>query len=185
MALPAELRETAASIELLVLDVDGVLTDGTLWYGAEGEVLKAFHVRDGLGIKLARQQGVEVAVISGKTGAPLKRRLDVLGVERAHLGCEDKGAALDALLADVGCDAARAAHVGDDLIDLPVFERVGLPIAVADAHPLAREAARWVTERAGGRGAVREVTDALVEARGDLREAFERYLSARRAEGEP
>lgn len=179
MGLPAELRGVAAAIELLVLDVDGVLTDGTLYYSAEGEVLKAFHVRDGLGIKLLRHQGVEVAVISGKSGAPLERRLEVLGIERAYLARENKRSALEDLVEQIGCDPARVAHVGDDLIDLPVFERVGLPIAVADAHPAARAAAAWVTETPGGRGAVREIADALLEARGSLRAAFDAYLSTR------
>jgi len=176
MGLPPELRDAAAAIELLILDVDGVLTDGTLYYGADGEVLKAFHVRDGLGIKLLRRQGVEVAVISGKTGEPLKRRLEVLGIERAYLACEHKRSALEHLIEQAGCEPARVAHVGDDLIDLPVFERVGLAVAVADAHPVAREAAAWVTETPGGRGAVREIADALLEARGGLRAAFDAYL---------
>jgi 3-deoxy-D-manno-octulosonate 8-phosphate phosphatase (KDO 8-P phosphatase) len=178
-SLPAALREVAAAVELLVLDVDGVLTDGTLYYSAEGEALKAFHVRDGLGIKLLRRSGVEVAVISGKTGEPLKRRLEVLGVEHAYLATENKRAALDDLLARVGCERSKVAHVGDDLIDLPIFEQVGLAVAVADAHPMAREAAAWVTETPGGRGAVREIADALLEARGGLRAAFDAYLSAK------
>jgi 3-deoxy-D-manno-octulosonate 8-phosphate phosphatase (KDO 8-P phosphatase) len=179
MGLPDELRDVAAAVELLILDVDGVLTDGTLYYSAEGEVLKAFHVRDGLGIKLLRQRGVEVAVISGKTGEPLKRRLEVLGIEHAYLARENKIAALEHLVETVGCEPSRVAHVGDDLIDLPVFERVGLAVAVADAHPMAREAAAWVTERPGGRGAVREIADALLETRGGLRAAFDAYLSSR------
>lgn len=173
MSLP----DAAATVDVLVLDVDGVLTDGTLYYGPEGELLKAFHVRDGLGIKLLRSEGVEVCVITAKVGAPLQRRLEALGIEHAFTGREDKLTALLGLESELGIDPARIAYVGDDLPDLPPMRRVGLPIAVADAHHRALEAAAWTTDRAGGRGAVREVADALLEARGRADAAVNAYLA--------
>lgn len=170
------MRERAARLKLLILDVDGVLTDGSLVYSAEGEVLKTFHVRDGLGIKLLQQQGVEVAVISGKTGGPLKRRLDDLGVRRAYLGREDKQVAYADLLREAGVRDEEVGYVGDDLIDLPVMRRVGLPMSIADGHACARDAAAYVSTLPGGRGAVRELADAILDARGERDAAYARYL---------
>lgn len=171
------MRERAARLKLLILDVDGVLTDGSLVYSAEGEVLKTFHVRDGLGIKLLQQQGVEVAVISGKTGGPLKRRLDDLGVRRAYLGREDKQVAYADLLREAGVRDEEVGYVGDDLIDLPVMRRVGLPMSIADGHACARDAAAYVSTLPGGRGAVREIADAILDARGERDAAYARYLT--------
>ncbi|MEC7520808.1 MAG: HAD-IIIA family hydrolase [Myxococcota bacterium] len=171
------MRERAARLKLLILDVDGVLTDGSLVYSAEGEVLKTFHVRDGLGIKLLQQQGVEVAVISGKTGGPLKRRLDDLGVRRAYLGREDKQVAYADLLREAGVRDEEVGYVGDDLIDLPVMRRVGLPMSIADGHACARDAAAYVSTLPGGRGAVREIADAILDARGERDAAYARYLA--------
>lgn len=156
----------ARSMRLLVLDVDGVLTDGALYFGARGEVLKAFHVRDGHGIKLLQADGVQVAVISGRRSPAVLRRCRDLGIRFVTQGATNKSAALDALLAEVGIDdAGRVACVGDDTPDVPLFARVGFSFAVADAHPLARAAAHAVTRLPGGRGAVREVCDLLMEAR--------------------
>ncbi len=173
MTVPVAARERAVSVRALVLDVDGVLTDGTLWYGERGEVMKAFSVRDGLGLRLLRLEGVAVAVISAKRSPPLVARLDDLGIEHLYLGREDKLRALDELSGALSIDRASMAYVGDDLVDLPVLAAVGLPIAVADAHPRACAAAAWVTEAPGGRGAVREVAEGLLEARGRLDAACE------------
>ncbi len=156
----------AASLELLVLDVDGVLTDGSLYFGARGEAMKAFHVRDGHGIKLLQQAGVRIAVISGRRSAAVRRRCADLGIRLVTQGAADKSAALDATLKRAGiADASTVACVGDDTPDIPLFARVPLSFAVADAHPLARAAATRVTALAGGRGAVREVCDLILEAR--------------------
>ena len=149
-------------IRLLVLDVDGVLTDGRLWYGAQGEELKVFHVRDGVGIKSVLAAGIEVAIISGRDSPAVARRAGELGLRHVVQGCSDKGRALDALCATLGVSAAAVACVGDDTPDLPMLARAGLAVAVADAHPDVRAAADRITICAGGRGAVREVCDWLL-----------------------
>lgn len=180
LRMPEAVRERAMSIALLVLDVDGVMTDGTLYYGADGELLKAFHVHDGLGIKLCQAAGVPVAVITAKTGGPLARRLRDLGIEHALMGREDKRAALDELTRAAGVTPDRIAYVGDDIVDLPVLRQVGLPVAVSNAHALVRREAAWVTARAGGHGAVREVVDGLLDAQGRLGATVDAYLSGAR-----
>jgi 3-deoxy-D-manno-octulosonate 8-phosphate phosphatase (KDO 8-P phosphatase) len=158
-------REHAASVRLLVLDVDGVLTDGRLWFGPDGEALKVFHVRDGHGIKLLREAGVEVAVISGRRSRAVETRMRELGVSRVILGADDKQSALDGLLASLGLAPAEAACLVDDLPDLPLLRTVGLPAAVADAHPAVLAEAQHVTQLPGGQGAVREFCDWLLAAR--------------------
>ena len=157
--------DAAARVRLLVLDVDGVLTDGSLWFGADGEVMKPFHVRDGLGIKQLLAAGIEVAIISGRRHPAVDARMRDLGVKRVMQGVDDKRAALAALLVETGIEAAEAACLVDDVPDLPLLEGVGLPAAVADAHPVALAAARHVTQRPGGRGAVREFCDWLLASR--------------------
>jgi 3-deoxy-D-manno-octulosonate 8-phosphate phosphatase (KDO 8-P phosphatase) len=157
--------ELAARIRLLVLDVDGVLTDGRLWFGPEGEALKAFHVRDGVGIKAVLGAGVEVGIISGRRSAAVERRAAELGLRHVRQGVDNKADALRALAAAVGVSADATACVGDDTPDLPMMALVALPIAVADAHPDVLAAARHVTRAAGGAGAVREVCDLLLDAR--------------------
>ena len=152
-------------IDLLVLDVDGVLTDGGLWSGAGGEQMKAFHVRDGLGIKQLQRAGIGVAVISGRCSAAVTARMQELGVTEVVQDAADKEAELNALLARTGVAAERAACLVDDLPDLPMMRMVGLPAAVADAHPQVLAAARHVTTLPGGQGAVREFCDWLLAAR--------------------
>jgi 3-deoxy-D-manno-octulosonate 8-phosphate phosphatase (KDO 8-P phosphatase) len=161
----APATKLTANIRLLVLDVDGVMTDGRLIYSTDGSEAKAFHVRDGLGIKLALRAGIEVAVISGRGGAAVERRMQELGIEHVHLNQEDKHAALAKITADIVIGFDQIACVGDDLPDLIIMERCALGIAVADAHRAVRNAADWVTGRPGGHGAVREVCDLLVASR--------------------
>lgn len=163
--LDATLRSRCAAIRLLVLDVDGVLTDGRLYYDAEGEALKVFHVHDGYGLRRLLEAGVGVAVISGRSARATERRLRELGIGEIYLACEDKGAVLDRLLQKFHCSADGLAVVGDDAPDLPMLRRAGLAVAVADAQPEALAAADLVTTRAGGRGAVREICELLLEAR--------------------
>ena len=157
--------ELAAQIRLLVLDVDGVLTDGRLWFGPDGELVKAFHVRDGVGIKAVLGAGVEVAIISGRQSAAVERRAAELGLRHVRQGCDNKAEALRALTAELGVPPGAAACIGDDTPDLPMMALVALPIAVADAHPDVLAAARHVTRAAGGAGAVRELCDLLLDAR--------------------
>ena len=157
--------ERARRIRLLVLDVDGVLTDGRLYLSASGEELKVFHVRDGSGLVAVLRAGIEVAIISGRDSAAVGRRATELGIRHLCQGITDKGAELDGLLARLGIAASEVACVGDDTPDAPMLKRAGLAICVADAHPALREAAHWVTTSAGGHGAVREVCDLLLSAR--------------------
>lgn len=164
--LPAAVRDAAPRIRLLVLDVDGVMTDGRLQYGPDGGESKTFHVRDGLGIKLALRAGIEIAVISGRGGGAVEQRLKELGVRHVRLNQEDKYAALHEITEELRIGLNSVACVGDDLPDVAVMEPSALGIAVADAHHTVRDAADWTTNLTGGRGAVREVCDVLVEARG-------------------
>jgi 3-deoxy-D-manno-octulosonate 8-phosphate phosphatase (KDO 8-P phosphatase) len=154
-------------VRLLVLDVDGVLTDGRLFYGPKGEVLKAFHVRDGHGIKQVAKAGITVAIISGRDSAAVARRARDLGIRHVTQGASDKLVALRKLSKATGVPIEACACVGDDTPDAPILEAAGLGIAVADAHPEALAAANLITTRAGGHGAVREVCDWLMAARKD------------------
>lgn len=159
-------RAPLSRIRLLVLDVDGVLTDGRLYYGAEGEHLKVFHVRDGLGLKLVMQAGIEVCVISGRRSAAVALRCRELGIGHVEQGCDDKVEALERVLKTTGLSAADALCVVDDSADVPLMRLVGHAIAVADAHPDAQRLADRVTAARGGQGAVREVCDWLLAAHG-------------------
>ena len=162
---PPDLVTRAAGIRLLVLDVDGVLTDGRLHYDADGREAKSFHVRDGYGMKQVMRAGIAIAVISGRNSAATAARMAELGVPHVLLGHEDKATVFRQLLGRLGIQPGDTACVGDDLPDLPLIEMAGLGIAVADAHPPVRAAARWVTAQPGGHGAVREVCDLLTAAR--------------------
>jgi 3-deoxy-D-manno-octulosonate 8-phosphate phosphatase (KDO 8-P phosphatase) len=159
-------RYTAlAAIRLLVLDVDGVLTDGRLRYGPEGETIKVFHVRDGYGIRTLAASGVQVAVISGRNSQAVTRRCLDLGIREVQQGIADKAAAFGALIARLGVAARECACIGDDTLDVKMMRQVGLAIAVADAHADAKRAAHRRTRLPGGAGAVREVCDWLLAAR--------------------
>jgi 3-deoxy-D-manno-octulosonate 8-phosphate phosphatase (KDO 8-P phosphatase) len=162
--MPARLTDPG-DIELLVLDVDGVLTDGRLYYSARGEVLKVFDVKDGLGIKQLMKAGVQVAIISGRKSAMVARRAKDLGIRHVYQGSADKFPIFERLRKRLKLDASACAIIGDDVPDVPVMRAVGLSFAVADAHPAAIEAADMVTPKEGGRGAVRSVCDLLVAAR--------------------
>jgi 3-deoxy-D-manno-octulosonate 8-phosphate phosphatase (KDO 8-P phosphatase) len=151
-------------LRLLALDVDGVLTDGGMYYGPSGEGLKRFDVKDGMGIRLLREAGVELALISGERSEILRRRAEKLRLRRVYMGVEDKLAVFDRLLRSLRLSPAEAAYMGDDVTDLGPLGRAGVSIAPADAVPEVRGAARWVTERRGGFGAVREVCDAILAA---------------------
>ena len=156
-------------VRALVLDVDGVLTDGGLYYGGQGEALKKFHVRDGMGLRLVQEAGIAVALVSGEETGIVRRRAEKLKIRDVFEGVEDKRRAFDSFLASRGIAPGEAAYVGDDVNDLPALAAAGFPIAVADASPEALRAARLVTGRRGGEGAVREICDALLAARAGKR----------------
>ena len=166
----------AAKIELVVLDVDGVLTDGRLFYGDEGELFKAFFTVDGLGIKLAQRVGIHFAIITGRKSKIVAERARELGIESVHQGIHDKAAALDEVLARFDLQPEAACFIGDDIIDWPAMRRVGMTAAPADAVPDIRERVDYVAERKGGRGAVREVIDLLLKASGRWQQATELFL---------
>ena len=168
--------QKAKKLKLLILDVDGVLTDGRLFFDNEGKEYKCFHARDGHGIKLLRQCGVEVAVISGRRSNSVALRMKSLGIDHVYQGHEDKRAALSELLQNTGINADEAAHVGDDLLDLPIMMRVGLAIAVNDANFAVKEKAHWCTSLPGGQGAVREVCDFILQAQGHFDGILASYL---------
>jgi 3-deoxy-D-manno-octulosonate 8-phosphate phosphatase (KDO 8-P phosphatase) len=156
---------TRHAISLLVLDVDGVLTDGRLYFGARGEALKVFDVRDGYGLVAVQRAGITVAVISGRRSGAVHARCRELGIRYVYQGVADKLAVFERLRSRLKLTRGACACVGDDLPDVPLMKAVGLSFAVADAHATARRAARRVTRRGGGRGAVREVCDLLLTAR--------------------
>ncbi len=162
---PALTPRIAHRLVLLILDVDGVLTDGSLWFGARGETMKRFHVRDGHGIKLLQATGIQVAIISGRRSPAVSARARELGIRHVYQGVADKNQVLERLLRKLGITDTQVACVGDDTPDIPLFVRAGFAVAVSDAHPLAQAAARCVTTLGGGQGAVREVCDWLLAAR--------------------
>jgi len=170
MAAAADLKATLARIRLAAFDVDGVFTDGRLHYGQDrdgvGELTKVFHVRDGHGIKRLRAAGVEVAVISGRSSRIVGARMAELGIGHVHQGDDDKLPVLERLLSRLGIAAADCCYCGDDEPDLAPMAAVGLAVAPADALPRVRAAAALVLAARGGHGAVRELCDALLDARG-------------------
>ena len=172
----SEFNQKARHLKLLILDVDGVLTDGRLFFDERGGEYKFFHARDGHGIKLLMQAGVEVAVVSGRKSKPVAMRLKNLGIEHIYQGQEDKTVAFDELIGKLSIAAGHTAHMGDDVIDLPIMRRAGLAIAVNDAHDAVKEYADWCTELVGGAGAVREVCDLILQAQGKYQAIIENYL---------
>ena len=161
-----EMLLRAQPIRVVFFDVDGVLTDGGLLFGPEGEQLKRFHTLDGHGLKLLMRCGITPAVITGRDSPALRKRLEALGLQHARYGTEDKGPAAQALLDQLGLDWAQAAAMGDDWPDLPVMTRCALACAPANAHPDVLTRAQYVTRLGGGQGAVREFCDLLLTASG-------------------
>lgn len=166
----------AQRIRLLIFDVDGVLTDGSLFIGAQGEEYKAFHSRDGHGMAMLQETGVTLAVITGRTSEVVRLRMEGLGIRHLYQGRRDKLPAYEEIKTVLGLSDAQVAYVGDDWMDLPVMQRVGLAIAVGDAHPLVQRHAHWRTSSPGGRGAAREVCELIMEAQGTLSGKMESYL---------
>ena len=164
-------------IRLLVLDVDGVLTDGTFWLREDGDEWKAFHATDGLGLRLLMDAGVKVALLSGRRSAIVDRRARELGIDRVVQGSGDKLAAIYELGTELGVEPATMAYMGDDLVDIPAMRHVGFAAAPADARPEALAAAAWVATRGGGRGAVRDLCEHLLREMGRWDEVAARFLA--------
>lgn len=166
------IRAIAANIKLLLLDVDGVLTDGRLYFTNSGEEIKSFHTLDGHGIKMLMSIGVDVGIITGRTSEIVRKRCADLGIKLLYQGREDKLKVLEEIVTERSVEYDRVAYAGDDLPDLPVIRKVGLGFSVPGGHEVVTMAAHAVTTAAGGSGAVREITDYLIEARGD----YDRFL---------
>jgi 3-deoxy-D-manno-octulosonate 8-phosphate phosphatase (KDO 8-P phosphatase) len=169
--------ERAKQVRLMIFDVDGVLTDGGLRYGAQGETLKAFHVLDGHGIKLLQQFNVRTAIISARESAIVVKRTADLGISILRQGVHDKRSAFEQILAELDLAAEACGYMGDDLIDLPVMTRVGFCASVPNAHPEVKARAHLVTQSPGGHGAAREVCDFILRAQGNYEAALAPYLT--------
>lgn len=172
---PAAVR--AQRVKLMVFDVDGVLTDGGLRYGTEGEAIKTFNVLDGHGIKLLQQSGVRTAIISARQSPIVARRAADLGIAVLRQGVHDKRAAFEQLLVELDLSPNDCGFMGDDVIDLPVMIRVAFAASVPNGHPEVRARAHFISEAGGGRGAAREVCDFILRAQGNYEAALAPYLA--------
>jgi 3-deoxy-D-manno-octulosonate 8-phosphate phosphatase (KDO 8-P phosphatase) len=162
----SDIDARAKHIKLLLMDCDGVLTDGRLWLTADGDEQKTFHARDGQGISLLHQAGLKTGIISGRTSSAVERRAQELKMSYVRQYAKDKVEALEEILADANITADECAYIGDDVADIPVMNRVGFAVAVADAVEETKHAAHYITSLKGGEGAVREVTDLILKAQG-------------------
>jgi len=174
--LPADIRERAARVKLAIFDVDGVLTDGKLCYSDDGRELKSFHVHDGFGLKRLIANGIEVAVITTRMSHMVTERTAELGIAHVYQGQDNKLACYEQLIHALKLAPEQCCYCGDDLPDLAVMQRVGLGVAVANAHPWVRERARWRTRACGGEGAVRELCDLLLAAHGKADQELAKFV---------
>jgi 3-deoxy-D-manno-octulosonate 8-phosphate phosphatase (KDO 8-P phosphatase) len=170
-----QVRERAARVKLLILDVDGVLTDGRIIMDHKGREIKAFNVRDGHGLRLLMEAGIEVALLTGRSSPVVQKRADDLGITWVRQGVHDKVDAYQEIAREVGITDDEACFVGDDVIDIPLLKRVAIPIVVGDGAPEAKRCACYVTQSSGGKGAVREVCDLLLQAQGKWEAVLRRY----------
>ena len=177
-----ELAAAAQKIKLVVLDVDGVLTSGQIIFGREGELMKMFHAQDGLGITLAHKADIHIAIITGRESPMVQLRGAELNIKDIYQGSMNKTQALAELMAKYDVTLEQVAYVGDDLNDLPVLIRVGLPCAVANAAPEVKQYAQLVTNQAGGNGAVREVIEYILKAQGKWENIIKAYLQGKHIE---
>jgi 3-deoxy-D-manno-octulosonate 8-phosphate phosphatase (KDO 8-P phosphatase) len=171
------LTDACRRVELILSDVDGVLTDGGIWYDNQGVELKGFHIRDGLGIKIWQWAGFRFGVLTARTSHIVKLRAGELGIDLVRQGFEDKLPAAQELIRDCGLTPQQVCYIGDDLTDLPVIRFVGLGAAVADATEEVRGGAAYVTQIPGGRGAVRELIETILKAKGRWDDAIQRYMT--------
>ncbi len=177
MFISDSLLQRIKRIRLLILDVDGVMTDGALVIGDDGQEYKRFFAQDGLGLTMLRSTGVEIAIITGRTSNVVKKRAEEIGVNHLYQGKRNKYEAYLELLAATGLNPEQTAFMGDDIIDLPVMTQVGLSLSVPEGHALARQHAHWLSERAGGYGAVRDACELIMTAQGTLDDQVNRFLS--------
>jgi len=173
-----ELQGIAKDVKLLILDVDGVLTDGSIILDNEGNEFKVFNVRDGHGIKMLVKAGIRVALITGRQSKVVERRARELGITELYQRCHIKTVAFDHIIEKYGLTEKEVAYMGDDIVDIPIFRRVGIPIAVNDATDEARDHAAVVARHRGGRGAVREICEFLLKAKGLWESMTKEYFEA-------
>jgi len=171
-----EVIKKAAKIRLLICDVDGVLTDGSLFFGDDGQEYKAFNSRDGHGMKMLQEAGVDIAIITGRTSNVVSLRMKNLGIKHLYQGQHDKRLAFNELLKEFKLSAEEVAYMGDDVVDLPVMTKVGLAITVADGHELVQQHSHWCTQNKGGKGAAREVCELLMKAQNKYEEMMQTYF---------
>ncbi|TQV72869.1 3-deoxy-manno-octulosonate-8-phosphatase KdsC [Aliikangiella marina] len=166
----------AQKIKLLICDVDGVLSDGKVYFSNQGDELKNFNIKDGLGIKLLQKSGIKVAIITGRESNIVTHRAKELGITILYQGRSDKRATFQEIIESLELSSEEVAHIGDDLPDLPLMKKAGLGLAVNDAHDFVRHNADWVSSKNGGQGAVREAADMLLDAQGKLDSLLKSYL---------
>lgn len=174
---PYEHMQRAARVKVMIFDVDGVLTDGSLTYGADGEITKTFYVLDGLGIQLLQKTGVQTAIISARQSPIVVKRAADLGINHVYQGIHDKRVAFAKLLEATGATVEQCGYIGDDVIDLPLLMKVGFAVTVPTGHPEVQHRAHYVTKAPGGRGAVREVCDMVMRAQGTYEKALAPYFA--------
>lgn len=167
----------AAKVRLVIFDVDGVLTDGSLFYGDDGQEYKAFNSKDGHGMVMLRECGIKIGIITGRSSEVVRIRMQSLGIDQVYQGQKDKLPAYEQMKDALGLRDEEIAYVGDDVVDLPVMRRVGLSIAVADAHDIVLQHTHWRTKAGGGKGAAREVCELLMRGHGVYDAAMKHYLS--------
>lgn len=175
--IPAEVMARAAQIKMMIFDVDGVLTDGGILFGPDGEAIKRFNVLDGLGIKLLQQAGIITAIISARSSAIVSRRVSDLGITHVYQGAHNKNTAFAALLADTNLTPDVCGFIGDDIIDLPILTRTGFAVSVPNGHQEVKSRVHYVTQANGGQGAAREVCDLILRAQGKYAAALAQYLT--------
>lgn len=171
-----DIIEKAKNIKLVIFDIDGVMTDGSLFFGDNGEEYKAFNSLDGHGLRMLQECGVKVAIITGRKSNVVAHRMADLGITLLYQGYRDKTPAFETLLEEVNLSTSQIAYVGDDVVDLPIMSRLDFAIAVQNAHPFVKQHAHWTTERCGGHGAVRDVCEFILEAKGLLTDKLHSYL---------
>lgn len=170
-------RVCAAQLKLMAFDVDGVLTDGTLWFTSAGDEMKGFSSSDGHGLKMLREGGVELALITGRRSRAVELRAENLGITQLRQGVEDKRAALLELAARMGVAPAQCGYMGDDVVDLPILRACGFAATVSEGEPLVKRHVQYVASRPAGHGAVREVCEFILAAQGKLDALMARYLA--------